>query len=72
MDYEKCKFCHLFIEENDDHEEDPDLASHLHLSRGDAADALIEETHNATPSGHIATLDWWKINGPTEMQARFE
>jgi hypothetical protein len=72
MDYEKCKHCHLFIEDNYDGEEDEDIAPYLHLSRGDAADALIEETHNAWPSGEVASLAWWQDNGPAEMRARFE
>ena len=67
--YEKCSFCHLFVELNED--SDPDIAGFIHLTRGDDADDLIESTHDAQPSGMRATLDTWKTYGPIEMRERF-
>jgi hypothetical protein len=66
--YEKCRLCHLFIAPNEP--ENPEVADYVHLTRGDAADELLE-THPATPSGFKATLDTWKVFGPTAMRERF-
>lgn len=76
--YEKCKHCHLFIEDNSPGNNPADMAANggdiadwVHLNRGDEADEAIEETHNAEPSGLIATLNVWKKFGPPAMIARF-
>ena len=70
--YQKCKDCHLFVEKNGDHRPGNGLAEYLHLHRDDAADRLIDESHEARPSGLIATLDTWKACGPMEMRQRFD
>ena len=67
--YEKCRECHLFIEENVD--SGPDIAPFVHLTRGDAADDAIDETHEAKSSGEIHTLAYWRKNGPDKMRERF-
>ena len=67
--YTKCTECHLFVEEND--VDGPNIAPYVHLSRGDEADEAIEATHDATPSDQTETLDYWRVNGPAEMRARF-
>lgn len=70
--YEKCQHCHLFIEENHVEPGNPHgLALYIHLHRGDEADEAIIETHDAEPSGQIATIEAWKQFGPVEMLKRF-
>jgi hypothetical protein len=69
--YEKCAHCHLFIEANYNPDDTPGLAEYVHLHRGDDADEQIDETHEAKPSGQVATLAAWKQYGPPEMRARF-
>ena len=73
---EKCAECHLFIEENSarldlDGQPIPGIAEYVHLHRGDDADSAIDESHEAKPSGLMATLNTWKVLGPAEMRARF-
>lgn len=75
---EKCKHCHLFIEENasltgmtPEAAREFRVAEFLHLYRGDDADEKIEGTHDAEPSGMIATLSVWREFGPLEMRMRF-
>jgi hypothetical protein len=68
---EKCAHCHLFVESNDAVSVEQGFAEYIHLSRGDEADEAIEGTHEAKPSGLIATLDTWKQFGPLEMRKRF-
>jgi hypothetical protein len=64
------KPCPLFVEVNDDHEDDPDnIAPWIHLSRGDDADEAWED-HEAVP-GESHTLDWWKSSGPERVRERF-
>lgn len=71
--YQKCKDCHLFIEENYVEPGNPHgYAPYVHLHRGDEADEAIDESHEATPSGMKATLDTWKACGPVEMRQRFD
>lgn len=67
--YEKCLHCHLFIELNTEAGEG--IAPYLHMHRDDEADRLIDESHEAAPSGMIATLYAWKAYGPLEMRQRF-
>ncbi len=69
IDYTKCGGCHLFVEPN--HGADPDEAQWVHLSRGDAADEEIESTHDAKPGAGSHPLDWWRVNGPAALRARF-
>lgn len=70
--YEKCQHCHLFVEENHVEPGNPlDLALHIHMHRGDEADEEIIATHDAEPSGQIATIETWKEFGPTAMLKRF-
>ena len=69
--YEKCKHCHLFIEDNYVADEDEGLAPFVHLHRGDEADEALDATHEAEPSGEIHTLDYWREHGPEAMRARF-
>lgn len=66
--YEKCLHCHLFVEPNG---EGPEFAEYIHLHRGDDADERIDESHEAKPSGFIASLDAWKVFGPSMMRERF-
>lgn len=61
--YEKCAYCALFVED--------DNGQYHHLSRGDDADDAIEASHDATPSGLIATLATWRTIGPPDVRARF-
>lgn len=61
--YAKCGGCHLFVDEIDGYME--------HFHRGDEADEELISTHDATWSGQVHTLAWWKQNGPAEMRARF-
>lgn len=68
--HEKCVHCHLFVEANDDDDVENGAAEYVHLSRGDAADERFED-HEAGPSGLIATLDTWRIFGPSAMRERF-
>lgn len=68
--YQKCRDCHLFVEPNDVDVEDG-IAPYVHLHRGDDADEAIEESHQAQPSGLLATLDVWKQFGPPAMRVRF-
>lgn len=74
--YEKCAHCHLFIESNGEipatEADRGGIAEYVHLTRGDAADNAIEETHDATPSGMRATLAVWKAFGPLAMRQRFD
>lgn len=70
--YEKCADCHLFIDDNNAYTDDvPNIARWIHLSRGDEADEAIEGTHDAAPSGMLATLSAWRAYGPEAMRARF-
>jgi len=69
--YEKCRDCHLFIEENDTGG-DPEIAPFVHLYGSCDACAETDASHAATPGGGHATLAWWKANGPALMRARFE
>lgn len=69
--YHKCRLCHLFVEDNPSYGDAPGLARYMHLHRDDAADRLIDESHNPEP-GESATLLWWKVYGPPQMRARFE
>jgi hypothetical protein len=62
--YEKCAGCHLFIEPMNEV-----LYDHLH--RGDDADEAIIATHEAKPSGMVATLTTWRAHGPAAMRERF-
>jgi len=68
-DYEKCATCHLFVVLND--VEGPNIAEYVHLHRGDTADEALDETHEATPSGQIHSLDYWRQHGPAAMRERF-
>ena len=63
--YEKCLHCHLFVMLNDEG------LAYEHLHRDDEADTALDESHEAQPSGQIATLLTWKIHGPTAMRERF-
>lgn len=67
---EKCMHCHLFVEANDDDDVEQGAADYVHLTRGDEADERFED-HEAKPSGLIATLDTWRIFGPSAMRERF-
>lgn len=69
--YEKCKNCHLFIGENPSYGDTEGLARWVHLHRGDNPDETLDETHQAEPSGLIATIEVWKKFGPPAMRARF-
>src|SRR4051794_33022429 len=68
--YEKCGLCPLFIFENSAYGDAENLAEYIHSARGDAADERYED-HDATPSGFIATLNTWRVFGPSEMRERF-
>ncbi len=74
--YEKCADCHLFVERNDSLDgADPKyaatLAPYVHLHRGDEADEILDESHEARPSGHLANLSTWRAYGPYAMRVRF-
>lgn len=69
--YEKCQHCPLFVEVNEAWHGQPGVARFAHSSRGDAADERIESTHDAEPSGLLATLPTWMVYGPSEMRERF-
>lgn len=68
--YEKCAHCHLFVEPNDAYE--PGLAEYVHLSRGDADDDALDDSHEAAPSGEVHMLMAWAAHGPVEMRSRFD
>lgn len=71
--YEKCAHCHLFVEPNlaaEDRASFP-IAAYVHLARGDEIDEPIDESHDAEPSGEIATLKAWMRHGPAPMRDRF-
>lgn len=65
--FTKCKHCHLFVEP----QEKQDGSGWFHLSRADAADQQVEESHQAEGSDQSATLTMWKQFGPPAMLARF-
>ena len=67
--YERCAHCHLFVEDNQP--EADWVAPYAHLHRGDDADEAIDASHQATPSGMVATLATWRTYGPEAMRARF-
>jgi hypothetical protein len=67
--YEKCHDCHLFVVPNEVGGEG--IAEYVHLTRGDAADDLLDSTHDPRPSGMLATLPAWRVYGPPAMRARF-
>lgn len=69
--YWKCQECHLFVDNNPDHETDPSVAAYLHLHRGTPDDEALDETHEPWPGGEPHTLWWWRENGPYAMRARF-
>lgn len=46
-------------------------AEYIHLHRGDDADEAIEATHEAKPSGMLATHETWLRFGPPAMRARY-
>lgn len=66
--YQKCAYCHLFIERQDEY---PGQAEYVHLTRGDDADEAIDSTHEAWPSGQFGTLELWMQFGSPAMRARF-
>ena len=73
--YEKCLHCHLFVEPNSSFKDSTPqfpIAEHEHLHRGDEADTLLDESHEAKPSGMRATLATWKEYGPLAMRQRFD
>lgn len=47
------------------------LAPWEHLHRGDEPDTLLDESHEAWPSGQKATLSTWREFGPLPMIKRF-
>lgn len=69
--YEKCRFCHLFVEPNEAYVPGENIATHVHLARGDDADEKLDADHDPTPSGLRATLDTWRVFGPWQMRERF-
>jgi hypothetical protein len=69
--YERCAECHLFVEPNDSYEPGLGIAEYLHLHRGNREDELLDETHEAKPSGERRDLAYWKQHGPHAMRARF-
>ena len=68
--YEKCLHCHLFIEPNEAYPAHGRVAPFIHLSRGNEADERFED-HEPEQSGLVATLDTWRIFGPSAMRERF-
>lgn len=74
--YEKCAECHLFVEPNNAFdgqwpEDMGGIAPYVHLARGDEIDEPIDESHDAKPSGEVATLRTWMRHGPAPMRDRF-
>lgn len=74
--YEKCLYCHLFVDENPAFQEGVliggmTIATHVHLHRGDDADEALDGSHEPTPSGRRANLLTWKTYGPVAMRERF-
>ncbi len=69
--YEKCRYCHLFVEPNEAYAPGQNIATHVHLARGDDADEKLDADHDPTPSGLRATLDTWRVFGPWQMRERF-
>lgn len=68
--YERCKHCHLFVERNE--VDGQGIAAFVHLHRGDEADEALDDSHEAEPSGELATLSVWRRYGPALMRARFD
>jgi hypothetical protein len=69
--YEKCAHCDLFIEVNDDADEF--VAAYVHLMNDSRpGDVETDESHEASPSGQLATLSVWEAYGPDGMRARFD
>lgn len=66
----KCGSCHLFVERQSDYDIEAGFAEYIHLHRGDEEDEALDETHEACV-GETRMLSWWKVNGPSEMVARF-
>lgn len=48
------------------------IAAWEHLHRGDPLDTVLDESHEAKPSGMRATLATWKAYGPLAMRQRFD
>lgn len=71
-EYEKCSECHLFVERNDDAEQNQSLAEYLHLYGDCDFCAATDDSHEAKPGGGIHPLSWWREHGPELMRARFE
>lgn len=71
-EYEKCSECHLFVERNDDAEQDPMLVAYLHLYGECDFCVATDESHEANPGGGTRPLSWWREHGPELMRARFE
>lgn len=72
VEYEKCLDCHLFVEPNDDFENDPTLAAYLHLYGECDFCTATDDSHEAKPGGGTHPLSWWREHGPALMRARFE
>lgn len=75
--YEKCDRCHLFIDVNharigQSGQPIPGIAEYVHLTSGvDDRDDDLDGSHEAVPSGRLATLLTWKTYGPLAMRERF-
>ena len=69
--YEKCRDCHLFVDENYAHEPGSEIAPFVHLARGNAADEKLDADHEPVPSGMKANLATWRVFGPVAMRERF-
>lgn len=68
--YEKCAQCDLFIDVNDT--QGDNIAAYIHLMSDDRpGDTELDESHEPTPSGQLATLSVWRAYGPEGMRARF-
>lgn len=66
--YERCFSCHLFIADN--HPEDERATTYIHVHRGSALDEALDATHEAQPSGMLATLTAWRAMGVSAVRAR--
>jgi hypothetical protein len=69
--YTKCADCHLFVDDNPAYTAGSGLAPLIHLHRGTPEDEEIDDSHEPRHGMVSASLDWWRVNGPAPMRARF-
>lgn len=69
--YEKCRHCHLFVGENDAYVPGRGIARLIHLVSDEGLDEWLDASHEPEGSGMLATLDTWRVFGPSAMRERF-